>query len=282
MEKKNIIGIDLGATNVRGGIVSGDSITKIHSSRIHSDGAAEEVLQDIIKVADQLVDNSVTAIGIGVPSVVDIEQGIVYDVQYIPSWKEVPLKQWLTEKYSLPVYVNNDANCFALGEYHFGKGKGTDSMIGLTLGTGIGGGLIVNRHLYPGHNCGAGEFGMIQYLDHVFEYYGCGQFFQNVYHADGEIVFQKAKAGDKQALQWYKEMGTHLGNTIKAIMYSYDPSLIVFGGSVRFAYPFFQDTMWERIRTFAFTRSIGRLRIELSELENSGILGAAALYYDSQ
>jgi len=214
--------------------------------------------------------------------VVDIEQGIVYDVQYIPSWKEVPLKQWLTEKYSLPVYVNNDANCFALGEYHFGKGKGTDSMIGLTLGTGIGGGVIVNRHLYPGHNCGAGEFGMIQYLDHVFEYYGCGQFFQNVYHADGEIVFQKAKAGDKQALQWYKEMGTHLGNTIKAIMYSYDPSLIVFGGSVRFAYPFFQETMWERIRTFAFTRSIGRLRIELSELENSGILGAAALYYDSQ
>ena len=99
MEKKNIIGIDLGATNVRGGIVSGNTITKIHSSRIHSDGTAEEVLQDILQVADQLVDNTVTAIGIGVPSVVDVEQGIVYDVQYIPLWKEIPLKKWLTEKY---------------------------------------------------------------------------------------------------------------------------------------------------------------------------------------
>lgn len=282
MEKKNIVGIDLGATNVRGGIVSGENIIKIHSARIHSNGSAEEVLQDVIEVADQLVDHSTTAIGIGVPSVVDIEKGIVYDVQYIPSWKEIPLKQWLTEKYSLPVFVNNDANCFALGEYHFGKGKGIDSMIGLTLGTGIGGGVIINRHLYAGHNCGAGEFGMIQYLDHVYEYYGCGQFFQNVYNTDGEIVFQKAKAGDKQALQWYQEMGTHLGNTIKAIMYSYDPSLIVFGGSVRFAYPFFQESMWKRIRTFAYTKSIDRLRIELSNLENSGILGAAALYYDSQ
>src|SRR5437868_1866328 len=136
MEKKNIIGIDLGATNVRGGIVSGNNITKIYSARIHSNGSAEEVLKDVTEVIDQLIDNSATAIGIGVPSVVDIEKGIVYDVQYIPSWKEIPLKQWLTEKYSLPVFVNNDANCFALGEYHFGKGKGVDSMIGLTLGTG--------------------------------------------------------------------------------------------------------------------------------------------------
>jgi glucokinase len=282
MEKKNILGVDLGATNVRGGIVTGNNISKIFSGKIHSHGTAEEVLKDVTDVIDKLIDNSIAAIGIGVPSVVDLEQGIVYDVQYIPSWKEIPLKKWLTEKYSVPVFVNNDANCFALGEHHFGKGKGTDSMIGITLGTGIGSGIIINRRLYAGYNCGAGEFGMIQYLDHVYEYYGCGQFFQNVYHTDGEIVFQKAKAGDKEALQWYREMGTHLGNTIKAIMYSYDPSLIIFGGSVRFAYPFFQESMWESIRTFAYTKSIGRLRIELSELENSGILGAAALYHDAQ
>lgn len=75
-------------------------------------------------------------------------------------------------------------------------------------------------------------------------------------------------------------MGKHLGNAIKLILYTYDPSLIIMGGSVRFAYPFFQESMWQRIHTFAYGKSVEKLRIELSELENSGILGAAGLYYD--
>ncbi|MCW3120124.1 MAG: sugar kinase [Chitinophagaceae bacterium] len=280
MNNKKIIGIDLGATNIRAGHVNENSISKIISSRINSNGSVAEVLQDVFNIVDQLIDESVTAIGIGVPGVVDIAPGIVYDVQYIPSWKEVPLKKWLEERYKIPVLVNNDANCFALGEYYFGKGKGTDSMIGLTIGTGLGAGIIIHQHLFSGPNCGAGEFGMVDYLDHCYEYYCSGQYFQNVYQTDGEVVFQKAKMGDAQALQWYGEMGEHLGNAIKMVMYTYDPSLIIFGGSVRFAYPFFQENMWQRINTFAFTKSLARLQIEISELENSGILGAAALYYD--
>ena len=276
----HIIGIDLGATNIRGGLVNENSISAIISQRINSSGSAEDVMQDVFKITDQLINDSIVAIGIGVPGVVDIEPGIVYDVQYIPSWKEVPLKKRLEERYKIPVFVNNDANCFALGEYYFGKGKGVDSMIGLTIGTGLGAGIIINRRLFAGPNCGAGEFGMVDYLDHCYEYYCSGQYFQNVYQTDGEIVFQKAKNGDAQALQWYREMGEHLGNAIKMIMYTYDPSLIIFGGSVRFALPYFQESMWQRIRTFAFTKIPDRLRIEVSALDNSGILGAAALYYD--
>ena len=75
-------------------------------------------------------------------------------------------------------------------------------------------------------------------------------------------------------------MGTHLGNAIKTIMYTYDASFIVLGGSVRHAYPYFEKNMWARIKTFAFGHSITNLKIELSELENAGILGAAGLYYD--
>jgi len=280
MNKKQIIGVDLGATNIRGGLVNENSISTIISQRINSNGPEEEVMQDVFKIVDQLVSNSVAAIGIGVPGVVDIEPGIVYDVQYIPSWIEVPLKKRLEERYKIPVLVNNDANCFALGEFYFGKGKGVDSMIGLTIGTGLGAGIIINQRLFAGPNCGAGEFGMVDYLDHCYEYYCSGQYFQNVYQTDGEIVFQKAKNGDAQALQWYKEMGTHLGNAIKMVMYTYDPSLIIFGGSVRFALPYFEESMWQRIRTFAFTKTRDRLRIEVSALENSGILGAAALYFD--
>ena len=109
MNDKKIIGIDLGATNIRGAVVSGDALSGIISVRIHSDGTVEDVLGDIYQVIDALMTDSVAAVGIGVPSVVDVAEGIVYDVQYIPSWKEVPLRKLLEARYQKPVLVNNDA-----------------------------------------------------------------------------------------------------------------------------------------------------------------------------
>ena len=281
MKNEKVIGVDLGASNMRAAIVREDTISAIQSKRINSAGTEMEVLKDVYEVVDTLVDDNVKAIGIGVPGVVDIEQGIVYDVVYIPSWKEVPLKKWMEERYKIPVFVDNDANCFALGEHYFGKGKGVGSMIGLAVGTGVGAGIIINNKLYAGPNCGAGEFGMVDYLDKVYEYYCSGSFFQNVYNLDGEAVFEKAKKGDVRSIKLFEELGVHLGNAIKMIMYAYDPSLIIVGGSVRLAYDFFQETMWQRIRTFAFRKAAERLKIEISELQNSGILGAGALYYNS-
>jgi glucokinase len=282
MNNKKVIGIDLGATNIRGAVVTGSDLSEIISQRIKSDGTVDEVLQDIYQVTDALIaKENITAIGIGVPSVVDVEEGIVYDVQYIPSWKEVHLKGVMEQRYGIPVYVNNDANCFAVGEHYFGKGQGTNDMIGLTLGTGLGAGVIINNKLYPGFNCGAGEFGLFPYLDNVLEYYCSGSFFQNIYQLDGVEVFEKAQQGDERSLELYSELGTHLGNAIKMIMYAYDPKLIILGGSVRHAYPYFEQTMWERIKTLAYAKSIERIKIDVSELHNSGILGAAALYYDA-
>src|ERR1700759_168113 len=114
MNDEKIIGLDLGASNIRGGLIHGEHISQIHSRRIQSMGTVEEVLEDIYSIVDLLMEKDVVAIGIGVPSVVDVEQGIVYDVQYIPSWKEVHLKSILEARYNKPVFVNNDANCFAL------------------------------------------------------------------------------------------------------------------------------------------------------------------------
>lgn len=281
MTEKKVIGIDLGATNIRGGLVSGSQLSPIKSKRINSAGSVNDVVEDIFSIIDNFFDKEINSIGIGVPSVVDIEKGIVYDVQYIPSWKEVHLKKIMEDRYKVPVWINNDANCFALGEYYFGKGKDHESLIGLTIGTGLGAGIIINKKLYPGHNCGAGEFGCVDYLDKIYEYYCSGSFFKNVYNLDGEEVFKKAKQNDADSLRLYGELGIHLGNAIKMIIYTYDPSLIILGGSVRYAYDFFQKKMWERINTCVFTKSAGRLKIEISELENSGILGAAALYYDA-
>ncbi|HAL81911.1 MAG TPA: sugar kinase [Mucilaginibacter sp.] len=282
MKDIKIIGIDLGATNIRGAVVNDETLSEIVSRRIHTKGTEQQVLEDVYSLIDALIDDDIKAIGIGVPSVVDVKLGIVYDVIHIPSWKEVPLKELLENRYRIPVFVNNDANCFALGEHYFGKGKGVDDMIGLTIGTGLGAGVIINNHLHAGKNCGAGEFGMVDYLDHNYEYYASGSFFQNVYGLNGEQVFKNARNGDKHALILYHELGIHLGNAIKIIMYTYDTGLIILGGSVQLAYEFFEKSMWERINTFGFPKSIEKLQIKTSALENSGILGAAALYYDAK
>jgi glucokinase len=154
-------------------------------------------------------------------------------------------------------------------------------MAGLTIGTGLGSGLILNQKLYSGKNCGAGEFGMIDYLDQYVEFYASGSFFKNVYRTDGEVVFKQEAKGEEPALKMYADFGIHLGNAIKMILYALDLELIILGGSVSKAFPYFSKTMWERIQTFAFEKSAKSLKIKVSELANSGVLGAAALFYDS-
>lgn len=278
----NTIGIDLGGTQIRGAQVNDNNLSEILSDQIMASGSEEEVLRQLYHLTDQLVSNEIKAIGIGVPSVVDVEKGIVYDVQNIPSWKEVPLKKRMEERYKIPILVNNDANCFALGEKYFGKAQNYHSFIGLTIGTGLGAGIVINDKLYAGPNCGAGEFGMVSYLDHYYEYYASGQFFKNCYQTSGKAVFQKAETGDKKAIAILQELGKHLGNAVKMILYTYDPELIILGGSIRQAYPYFQKAMWEQILTFAYPKSLEKFSIQISSLENCGVLGAAALYFDKQ
>lgn len=279
MQTITILGVDLGGTKISGGLVRGETISGIVSQPIHAKGSYDEVLQELFNFIDTLINPGVKAIGVGVPGL--CLNGIASDVMFIPAWKEVPLQTLLEQRYAVPVMINNDANCFALGEFHFGKGRGHKSMVGLTLGTGMGCGIIIGKKLYCGSHSGAGEFGLVAYLDQCYEYYASGQFFQNKYGTSGETAFAKAKQGDGQSLEMYAEMGTHLGNAIKTILYSLDPGLIVLGGSVRHAFPFFSKTMWESLDSFVFKKSLAELKIEVSELENSGILGAAALHYNT-
>ncbi|TAN12998.1 MAG: ROK family protein [Chitinophagaceae bacterium] len=274
------LGIDLGGTNVRGAVVKDNVLAEVKSIPVSSTGTEIEVLNEIFRLTDQLMNKDVKGIGIGVPSVVDVENGIIYDVQNIPSWREVALKKYMEERYHVPVLINNDANCFALGEKHFGQGKDYHSFIGLTIGTGLGAGIIIHNKLYAGPNCGAGEFGMVNYLDKYFEDYASGQFFKNIYHTDGSRIFQKALTGEGEALRIFEEFGVHLGNAIKMILYTYDPEIIILGGSIKDAYPFFNESMWEEMRNFGYPKSIEKFRIEVSELENSGIFGASGLCID--
>lgn len=274
-----ILGIDMGGTNIRAGIVKDGAAGDIISQRINAKGTADEVLQEVFVVTDKAMQEGVKAIGIGFPGLA--VNGVAYDVYNIPSWKEIPLQQLMENRYQVPVQINNDANCFALGEFYFGKGQGVDSMVGLAVGTGLGTGIIINKKLYSGKACCAGEFGMIPYLDKFYEYYASGQFFQNIYNTDGETVFNKASEGDKAALDMYTVFGKHFGNAIKTILYAIDPQLIVLGGSVRHAYRFFEKSMWQQVQTIELKKGLEDFKIEISELENSAILGAAALHYQS-
>lgn len=271
------IGIDMGGTNIRVGIVQGDDIVKKAERPTHAHRGEKEILNDLIETIKEVMTPQVKSIGVGVPSVVDIEKGIVYNVANIESWKEVHLKEILEKEFNLPVAINNDANCFALGEQKHGEAKGYNDVVGMTIGTGVGAGLIFNGQLYSGSNTGAGEIGDFPYLDKNSEYYCSGQFFTNVHNIEGSKVAKKAEQGDKEALELFKTFGHHLGNLIKTVLFAYDPEVIIIGGSIAQSYKFYSEEMNKVIGTFPYQATIRNLKILLSQKDNIGILGAAEL-----
>lgn len=276
-----VVGVDLGGTKILASKIQNLAVVKNYKSPVPKNASEQEILNELIRTIEQVFDDSIAGIGIGVPSVVDVEKGIVYDVINIPSWKEVHLKEVLEKHFNVPTFVNNDANCFALGEKYFGKGKNYKNVVGLIIGTGIAAGLIINDKLYSGKNCGAGEFGMISYKDKYLEYYACGQFFSNVYGTSGDQIFQKANEGDLTAQQMFSELGHHIGNAVNTLLYSIDPDIIVMGGSVSQAHQFFEKAMWEQINTLVFPSILENIKIEISTNPDVAVLGAAALYFDA-
>ena len=118
-----IIGVDLGGTNIRAGLINGEEIIEHHAIPIREKHSLESTINQLLSVVHSVFNKEVTGIGVGVPSVVDLENGIVYDVVNIPSWKEVHLRDILEEEFGVPVFINNDVNCFVLGEKYFGFGK---------------------------------------------------------------------------------------------------------------------------------------------------------------
>ncbi len=278
-----IVGIDVGGTGLRAAKVKDDKLGKVITSGVSANEAADVVLNQLFALTDQLMqDGDVDAIGIGVPGIIDPKEGIVYNVRNIPSWKEVHLKNYMEARYHLPVLVNNNANCFALGEKYFGKGKDIESFIALLLGSGFGAGILIDGKLHSGRNCGAGEFGMMSYKDQNYEYYASGQFFRNCHNTSGYTIYDLAQTGDEKALKIFRELGTHIGRAIQTILYSYDVERIIMGGSVSIAYKFFKDEMWKEVSRLRFKKSLEHFELQISSLSSydSIILGAAALFYD--
>lgn len=282
MVEKSIIGVDMGGTMVRAGLVENARVVDISTSEIPAAEGKERVLERVVEAIERIFRPSVVGIGVGVPSLVDVEGGIVYNVQNIPSWREVPLKKILERRFGRPIYVNNDANCFAVGERHFGKGRQYRTFVGLTIGTGMGAGIIIDGRLYTGAHCGAGEFGSIPYRDSVLESYSSGQFFSRKYGVRGSELYQRANEGDNRARAIFREFGSHLAEALMIIMLAVDPQAIILGGSVALAYPYFEETMRDRMKLFPYPHAVEKLAIETSEEPHIAILGAAALFLEAR
>lgn len=276
-----IIGIDLGGTNIRAGLVDNGRILQIHQSELSEKKSLESTIQQLFSSISSFVNNDIEGIGIGVPSIVDTQKGIVYDVVNIPSWKKVELKKILEEKFGIPTYVNNDVNCLALGEHLFGQASSFSSFVTIAIGTGLGAAIIIDRKLYEGLNCGAGEIGYLPYLDKNLEFYASGMFFET-YSTTAYTAYHAALNNDEPALQMWTSYGRHLGEVMKVILYTYAPEAVIIGGGLSNAFPFFETSMHQSMRDFIYPGLLQQVRIFPSSIKNMAILGAAALVHSNQ
>ena len=271
------IGIDLGGTNMRAGLVDGDTIIRKEIIPCPAKESEEVVLEALSALISRNITPEVDGIGIGVPTLVDSVEGIVYNATNIPSWREVHLKSILRNRFGVPVAVNNDANCFALGEARFGSGRGCKGFAGITLGTGVGGGLVIDGKLYSGRNTGAAEIGELPFRDHNFEYYCSSVFFQREYGISGKDAAAAAREGNAEALAIWDVFGTNVGALVKAVMFAYDPEVIAFGGGIASAYELYEAALKREFSTFPYPESLRHLTIGPSHLADVAILGASAL-----
>ncbi|HPT31185.1 MAG TPA: ROK family protein, partial [Prolixibacteraceae bacterium] len=272
-----IVGVDVGGTKIAAGLVDGDKIIRQTQVPTPNDRPQTEVVNAVIQAIEEVYDSGVKGIGIGVPGLVDLKEQRVIDVVNIPSWDSVPLAEMISDYFNKPVFVNNDANCFALGEKYFGKGKPYANFVGLTLGTGLGAGIVINNHLYSGRFCGAGEFGCFYYKDQTIEAYASGQFLKDM-GIDGKLLYKRASLGDPVALKLFETLGLHIGHAVANILFALAPEAIIFGGSVSKSYKYFSDSMLEFLEdNFPYRRLYNQLAIEVSDTEESGIYGASSL-----
>jgi len=275
-----LIGVDLGGTNVRAGLVQNGKILQIES-HAHTSTGEKEIIREICTTIEKVLQPGVRGIGIGVPSLV--RNGIVYSPNNIPSWKVVPLKKILEKYFRLPVFVNNDAKCFALGELHYGRGRGKKNLVGVIIGTGLGAGVVIDGKLFSGTNGGAGEIARIAYKEKYLEHYCSGRFFTREFGEDGYALDQRAKAGDADAQKKLASFADAFSEAIMALLYAYDPEMIMLGGSVSKSFPFFEQRLWEHLRNkFHFPKSLKRLKIVQSKKPHIAVLAAAALCLERQ
>jgi glucokinase len=306
------IGIDLGGTNIAGGLVNdADKIVFITSLPTLAERTCEAVVDDIVRVIETLMKkavemgDAVVAIGIGVPGLVDGKGEVVLHLTNL-NWDNVPLKKRIQEKVDLPVFIENDANAAAYAEWHSGALRDAEVAVLVTLGTGVGGGLIVGKKLYRGKR-GVGELGHMTIqkdgrqcgcgLKGCFEAYasatGLVRTAQELMTEESEasqmrsasgltpkMVIDFAKAGDRLALRAFDETMDYLAIGINNLINTLDPDSVAIGGGLAHAGDFLLDVVKDKVQKMAFAADLEPTPIRFAHyLNDAGIIGAALMTY---
>lgn len=311
--KKYGFGVDVGGTTIKMGFfeTSGKLIDKWEIKTDTSDGG-ENILSDIAKAIDNklaqegISKNDVQGVGVGVPGPVN-SKGIVLKCVNL-GWGVFNVEEELASLTGLKVKAGNDANVAALGEMWQGAGKGSEDMVMVTLGTGVGGGIIVDGKVIAGANGAGGEIGHITVNDDEIEACNCGQYgcleqytsatgivrmakrklaktdeetsLRSVEELSAKIIFDEAKKGDKIAGELVEELGKILGSTLSNIAAVTNPEVIVIGGGVSKAGQILIDTIHKHFTESVF-HACKDTRFVLAGLGNdAGMYGCVKMLLD--
>lgn len=273
---KNYIGVDVGGTSISAGRVENEKIVCKSEVSTPVGKPIEDFLVALYYAIDQVKNEDTVAIGVGVPGYLDIEEGRVKYIFNIPSLKDVSIKNELNSKYGIPVYVNNDANCFALGVSSYGVGKQYKNIVAITLGTGLGGGIVADNKVVSGVLGGCGELGAIRVMGSNFDTI-CGSKFFAKHNTTGYELFQRAEAGDAKALDLFTSYGMYLSQLVHTIVSFVAPEAIIFGGEISKSFKYFKEPVLDVVRCLPAEGLRKGIHIHETELENIGVLGAASL-----
>jgi glucokinase len=309
------VGLDVGGTTMKGGVVdeTGRSLSAVslptEAYRGQEFGLARmcETIREAITAAG-LKEGDIAAIGVATPGTMDIPAGVILDPPNLKPWQNVPVRQHVADAFGVPTAFQNDANAAALGEYWAGAGRGVKSMVLFTLGTGVGGGVVLNDRVVEGEHshgaelghmkiemtsprrCGCGRYGcleayasataVVRRAEDAIEAAG-GRTSLQPLRFDGGLtaraVFEAAAAGDKLAVQLVEETAYYLAVGAMNMMHIVNPEMIVFGGGMIAAGESFLERIRQHIRLLAFPVPAERTQVCYAKLGgDAGYIGAAA------
>lgn len=286
----SVIGIDLGGTALKFGrfLRNGDCLETL-TLPTPQPSTPEAVRETLIMGVNQLnADLQCAAIGLGTPGPVDATGRIAKVAINLAGWHNVPLADWLEAATGLPTILANDANCAGLGEAWLGAGKGYDHLILLTLGTGVGGAIILNGRLFTGHTGTAAELGLITLNPDGFpcnsgnqgslEQYCSIQAIKRLTGRDPAELGKLAEAGDSTALSFWKEYGRFLGIGLTSLIYVLTPQAVIIGGGISASADYFLPATLAEIEQRVLPSSREGLVLLKAALGNqAGMVGAAKL-----
>jgi glucokinase len=300
-----LIGVDIGGTKIAAALVDPDGQVKARrQSPTPVERGAEAILAVVVELVEELraTQSEIIAVGVGSAGQVDSESGVVVDAnENLPGFRGLALREYLQSAFHLPVVVDNDVKAAALAEARLGAGRGSQQMLLIMVGTGIGGAFIINGQVYRGAANIAGEIGHLPFMpvegrrcpcgrSGCIEAYASGRAISDIYrqssHSDHVIdvrsIAERARAGDELARSVLNQAGYALGLTLGGLLNTLNPDTLVLGGGVLQAEELFLDSLAQGMHVQALPRMLAACKLQRMQLTHDAVLVGASLLASSK